>query len=48
MHIELTPGALLVQLRYTKIEQTLKQINNVIQKILIIFITIYLYLMMPL
>ncbi|RLA68637.1 MAG: hypothetical protein DRG09_07575 [Epsilonproteobacteria bacterium] len=30
MHINLTPEALLVQLGYTKSEQTLKQINDII------------------
>ena len=30
MHLELTPEALLVQLGYTKTEQTLKQINDII------------------
>jgi len=30
MHLKLTPEALLVQLGYTKSEQTLKQINHII------------------
>ncbi len=30
MHLDLTPEALLTQLGYTKTEQTLKQINNII------------------
>ena len=30
MHLELTPEALLAQLGYTKSEQTLNQINNII------------------
>jgi hypothetical protein len=30
MHLDLTPEALLAQLGYTKSEQTLKQINNII------------------
>ena len=30
MHLDLTPEALLTQLGYTKSEQTLKQINNII------------------
>jgi len=30
MHLDLTPEALLVQLGYTKTEQTLKQINDII------------------
>ena len=30
MHLNLTPEALLTQLGYTKTEQTLKQINNII------------------
>lgn len=30
MHLDLTPEALLAQLGYTKTEQTLKQINNII------------------
>jgi len=30
MHLDLTPEALLAQLGYTKNEQTLKQINNII------------------
>jgi len=31
MHLDLTPEALLVQLGYTKTEQTLKQINDIIE-----------------
>jgi hypothetical protein len=31
MHLELTPEALLAQLGYTKNEQTLKQMNNIIK-----------------
>ena len=31
MHLDLTPEALLAQLGYTKNEQTLKQINNIIK-----------------
>lgn len=31
MHLDLTPEALLVQLGYTKNEQTLKQINDIIK-----------------
>jgi len=31
MHLELTPEALLAQLGYTKTEQTLKQMNDIIE-----------------
>jgi len=31
MHLDLTPEALLAQLGYTKTEQTLKQMNNIIE-----------------
>jgi len=31
MHLDLTPEALLVQLGYTKSEQTLKQMNDIIE-----------------
>ena len=34
MHLDLTPEALLTQLGYTKSEQTLKQINDIIENTL--------------